>query len=72
MTKKSFSKKTDINKVTTVIRPNQKVLKNVLLCGFDVPEELKVSHGELGSNLHGAELQQRDLTLSEEILGVLV
>ncbi len=45
---------------------------NDILCGFDVPEELKVSHGELGGDLHGAELQQRDLTLSEEILGVFV
>lgn len=48
------------------------MLNNHILCGLDVPEQLKVSHGELGSNLHGAELQQRDLTLSQEILGILV
>lgn len=48
------------------------MLNNYILCGLDVPEEFKVSHGELGSNLHGAELQQRYLTLSEEILGILV
>lgn len=48
------------------------VKKCYVLCGLYVPEELKVSHGELSSHLHGAELQQRDLTLSEEVLGVLV
>lgn len=48
-----------------------RILKHIL-CGLNVPEELKVSHGELGSDLHGAELQQRDLTLSEEVLGVLI
>lgn len=48
------------------------MLNNYILCGLDVPEQLKVSHGELRGDLHGAELQQRDLTLSEEILGVLV
>lgn len=48
------------------------MLNSYTLCGLDVPEELEVSHGELGCDLHGAELQQRDLTLSEEILSVLV
>lgn len=42
------------------------------LGGLDVPEELEVPHGELGGHLHGAELQQGDLALSEEILSVLV
>lgn len=42
------------------------------LCGLDISEELKVSHGELSGHLHGAELQQRDLALSEEVLGILV
>lgn len=51
---------------------NRNVEKYNILCGLNVPEELKVSHGELSSDLHGAELQQRDLTLSEEVLGVLV
>lgn len=49
-----------------------KMFNKYILCGLDIPEELKVSHGELGSDLHGAELQQRDLTLSEKILSVLV
>lgn len=48
------------------------MLNIYILCGLDVPEELKVSHGELGSDLHGAKLQQSDLTLPEEILGILV
>ena len=48
------------------------MFKKYILCGLDISEELKVSHGELGSDLHGAELQQRDLTLSEKILSVLV
>jgi len=46
--------------------------ENYVLSGLDIPKELKVSHGELGSDLHGAELQQRDLTLPEEVLSVLV
>ena len=49
-----------------------RILNSFILCGFDVPEELKVSHGELGGNFHGAELQQRDLTLSEEVQGIVV
>lgn len=48
------------------------MLNDYILCGLDVPEELKVSHGELGSDLHGTELQQSDLTLSEEILCIIV
>lgn len=47
-------------------------VKSHSLGGLDVPEELEVPHGELGGHLHGAELQQGDLTLSEEILSVLV
>lgn len=46
--------------------------KSSILRGLDVPEEFKVSHGELSCHFHGAELQQRDLTLPEEILSVLV
>lgn len=46
--------------------------KSDILRRLDVPEEVKVSHGELSRHLHGAELQQRDLTLPEEVLSVLV
>lgn len=48
------------------------VEKYYILCGLNVPEKLKVSHWKLGSDLHGAELQERDMTLSEEVLGVLI
>ena len=40
--------------------------------GLDVSKEVKVPHGELGGHLHGAQLQQGDLALSQELLGVLV
>lgn len=47
--------------------------KNVaVLCGLDVPEEFKVPHGELSGHLHCAELQQWDLTFSEQVLGVFI
>lgn len=42
------------------------------LGGLDVPKEFKVPHRELGSHLHGAELQQGDLTLSQKVLSVVV
>lgn len=60
-----------MQQVTMVIKPME-MLNIYILCGLNVPEKLKVPHGELGSDFHGAELQQRDLTLSEEILGILV
>lgn len=40
--------------------------------GLDGAEKFKRSHGELGGHLHGAELQQGDLTFSEEVLGILI
>lgn len=43
-----------------------------LLGGLNVPEKLKVPHRELGGHLHGAELQKGDLTLSQQVLSVVV
>ncbi len=43
-----------------------------ILGGLDVTEQDKVSHGELRSHLHGAELQETDLTLPQELLSVFI
>lgn len=43
-----------------------------VLGGLDGAEELEGPHGELRSDLHRAELQQGDLALAQEVLGVLV
>ena len=43
-----------------------------VLGGLDVSEKLEVAHGELRGHLHGAELQQRDLALPQQLLCVLV
>ena len=43
-----------------------------LLGGGDVPEELEVPHGELCRHLHCAELQQADLALPQEVLGIVI
>lgn len=40
--------------------------------GLDGAEELEGPHGELRGDLHCAELQQRDLAFSQEVLSVLV
>ena len=43
-----------------------------VLGGLDVAEEVEVAHGELGGQLHGAQLQQADLALAQQLLRILV
>lgn len=63
---------TSTSVVQSVKVTEQHVARLHSLGGLDVPEKFKVPHRELGGHLHGAELQQGDLTLSQKVLSVVV
>lgn len=43
-----------------------------ILSGLDVPEDAKVTHGQLGRHFQSAELEKTDLILSQQLLSNLI